>query len=252
MSPKTRSRPEPIGPRVPITGGQLTPSSWLCSIHISLDARHASAFESMSHGNAIGAGVQWRWTAVSRPGHRLSRAPGISCAAGRAERRLAHGRKQSGKTGVSRRLAQGQTERRFPALRCPRTAMNEDPVICWLIPRSETRQRVLPRFFALLIRHLYLPTDKVYTTEDLAAAALWLPPGNAAPPTSDTLRLASHAVLLLPRVGRALMRAPRMLPLRDSNHPKGPHYYLALLGTEPTRESHGIGSAMLCFPARVL
>ncbi len=124
-------------------------------------------------------------------------------------------------------------------------AMNEDPVICWLIPRSETRQRVLPRFFALLIRHLYLPTDEVYTTEDLAAAALWLPPGNAAPPTSDTLRLASHAVLLLPRVGRALMRAPRMLPLRDSNHPKGPHYYLALLGTEPTRQSHGIGSAML-------
>jgi ribosomal protein S18 acetylase RimI-like enzyme len=124
-------------------------------------------------------------------------------------------------------------------------AMNEDPVICWLIPRSETRQRVLPRFFALLIRHLYLPTDEVYTTEDLAAAALWLPPGNAAPPTSDTLRLASHAVLLLPRVGGALMRAPRMLRLLDSNHPKEPHCYLALLGTEPARQGHGIGSAML-------
>jgi len=104
---------------------------------------------------------------------------------------------------------------------------------------------VLPRFFALLIRYLYLPTDEVNTTGNLAAAALWLRPGNAAPATSDTLRLASHAVLLLPLVGRALIRAPRMLRLLDSNHPKEPYYYLALLGTEPARQGHGIGSAIL-------
>ncbi len=124
-------------------------------------------------------------------------------------------------------------------------AMEDDPVICWVIPHPETRRRVLPRFFAAMIRHLYLPADQVYTTADLAAAALWLPPGNAAPATSDVLRLASRVVLLLPLVGRALMRAPGMLRLLDANHPKEPHYYLALLGTEPARQGHGIGSAML-------
>jgi hypothetical protein len=66
--------------------------------------------------------------------------------------------------------------------------MHDDPVICWVIPRPETRRRVLPRFFGAMIRHLYLPADEVYTTEDRDAAGLWLPPGNAAPATSDVLR----------------------------------------------------------------
>ena len=71
------------------------------------------------------------------------------------------------------------------------------------------------------------------------------PPPTPCPATSDTLRLALHAVLLLPLVGRALIRAPGMFVLLDSNHPKEPHYYLALLGAEPARQGHGIGSAML-------
>ena len=41
------------------------------------------------------------------------------------------------------------------------------------------------------------------------------------------------------------MRAPGMLRLLDANHPKEPHYYLALLGTEPSHQGHGIGSALL-------
>jgi GNAT superfamily N-acetyltransferase len=124
-------------------------------------------------------------------------------------------------------------------------AMHDDPVICWVIPRPATRRQVLPRFFAAMIRHLYLPTDEVYTTNAIDTAALWLPPGNNAPATSDVLGLASRVVLLLPLVGRALMRAPGMLRLLDANHPKEPHYYLALLGTEPVRQGHGIGAAML-------
>jgi ribosomal protein S18 acetylase RimI-like enzyme len=124
-------------------------------------------------------------------------------------------------------------------------AMHDDPVICWVIPRPATRRRVLPRFFAAMIRHLYLPTDEVYTTGAVDAAALWLPPGNTAPATSDVLRLASRVLLLLPMVGGALVRAPGMLRLLDTNHPKEPHYYLALIGTEPARQGHGIGAAML-------
>jgi ribosomal protein S18 acetylase RimI-like enzyme len=124
-------------------------------------------------------------------------------------------------------------------------AMQDDPVICWVIPNPATRRRVLPRFFAGMIRHLYLPTDEVYTTDQLDVAALWLPPGNTAPATSDVLGLAWRVALLLPLVGRALVRAPGMLRLLDANHPKEPHFYLALLGTEPSHQGHGIGSAML-------
>ena len=57
----------------------------------------------------------------------MSRALGNSCAAGRAEQRLAHGRKQSGIPRVSHGLAKGQTERRVPAVRCPRTGNERRP-----------------------------------------------------------------------------------------------------------------------------
>ena len=124
-------------------------------------------------------------------------------------------------------------------------AMQDDPVIGWVIPRPDTRRRILPRFFTAMIRHLYLPTDEVYTTDDQSGAALWLPPGQVTPATSDILGLAWHVLPVLPLVGRALLRAPGMLRLLDANHPKEPHYYLALLGTDPDRQSRGIGGAML-------
>jgi hypothetical protein len=60
------------------------------------------------------------------------------------------------------------------------SAFAEDPIVKWIFPGAGTRTRVLPAFFSFQIRHLYLPHNEVYTTEDLLAAALWLPPGNRA------------------------------------------------------------------------
>ena len=124
-------------------------------------------------------------------------------------------------------------------------AMEEDPGICWMFPRSGTRGRVLPRVFAAMILHLYLPSNEVYTTDDHAAAALWLPPDDAAPAPSEVIRLAARMALLFPLAGRALWRAPGLAGLLKTNRPREPHYYLALLGTDPPRQGQGIGSAML-------
>lgn len=124
-------------------------------------------------------------------------------------------------------------------------AMEEDPGICWMFPRSRTRGRLLPEVFAAMIHHLYLPAKDVYTTDDHAAAALWLPPGNAAPAPSDVIRLAVRMALLFPRAGRALWRAPGVAGFLRAHRPGEPHYYLALLGTDPRRQGHGIGSALL-------
>jgi len=124
-------------------------------------------------------------------------------------------------------------------------AMEEDPGICWMFPRSRTRGRLLPQVFAAMIRHLYLPSNEVYTTDDHAAAALWLPPGNAAPTLSEVIHLAARMAPLFPLAGRALWRAPGLAGLLTARRPREPHYYLALLGTDPRRQGHGIGSAML-------
>ncbi len=123
--------------------------------------------------------------------------------------------------------------------------MEDDPGICWMFPRSRTRARLLPRVFSAMIDHLYLPAGEVYTTDDHAAAALWLPPGTIAPAPSELVRLAARKALLFPLAGRALWRAPGLAGLLNANRPSEPHYYLALLGTDPPRQGHGIGSAML-------
>ncbi len=124
-------------------------------------------------------------------------------------------------------------------------AMADDPGICWMFPRSRTRGRVLPQVFAAMILHLYLPADEAYTTNDHAAAAMWLPPGNAPPAPSEVIGLAARMARLFPLAGRALWRAPGLAGLLNANRPREPHYYLALLGTDPQRQGHGIGSAML-------
>ena len=126
-------------------------------------------------------------------------------------------------------------------------ALENDPGICWMFPRSRTRRRALPRVFAAMILRLYLPAGEVYTTDDHAAAALWLPPDNAAPAPSEVICLAVRLAVLAPLVGRALWRAPRLSGLLNARRPRDPHYYLALLGTDPPRQGQGIGSAMLSY-----
>lgn len=124
-------------------------------------------------------------------------------------------------------------------------AFAADPIVNWIFPGAEIRTRVLPAFFSLQIRHLYLPHDEVYAADDLVAAALWLPPGQTAPGLASILRLAIRLAPFLPRAGRALPRIPRLLNTLDANHPKEPHYYLAVLGTEPAEQGKGYGRALL-------
>ena len=124
-------------------------------------------------------------------------------------------------------------------------AMERDPGICWMFPRARTRGRLLPQVFAAMIVHLYLPAGEAYTTDDHAAAALWLPPGSAAPATAEVLRLATRMAPLSPLAGRALWRASGLARFLDACRPEEPHYDLALLGTDPRRQGHGIGTALL-------
>ncbi len=95
---------------------------------MSCDALHASAFASMSqrrcHRRQVPMDGGQRWVVVLTG---MSRGPGDSCAAEPAQQRLAHGRKQSGIPRVSYRPAKGQTERRLPTFRCPRTGNERRP-----------------------------------------------------------------------------------------------------------------------------
>ncbi|MBJ7347922.1 MAG: GNAT family N-acetyltransferase, partial [Thermoleophilaceae bacterium] len=90
----------------------------------------------------------------------------------------------------------------------------------------------------------YIERDELWTTDDLAGASLWGPPGNWSPSLRETLQLAKvicapSIIWRAPLVASGVIRAELM-------HPKQPlHYHLAVLGAEPSMQGRGIGSALL-------
>jgi GNAT superfamily N-acetyltransferase len=124
-------------------------------------------------------------------------------------------------------------------------AFLDDPVIEWFFPEPSERPRRVGRFFREIVLGLGLSAQsEISTTDDQGAVAVWAPPGQWRVSVGRQLRL-------LPRyVSIASMRwAPsRLVTFNkiEGHHPKGPpHWYLPTLGTDPTRQGHGLGSALL-------
>ena len=122
-------------------------------------------------------------------------------------------------------------------------AFYDDPAGRWFFPQARTRRRRLERFFRLVaLERMALPHDEVHTTEDLAGAALWMPPGSL---ESSTLA----ELLLLPRIVRSCgpdtARTLRNIAAMDAVHPHEPHWYLPQIGVATGRQGQGIGSALL-------
>jgi len=120
-------------------------------------------------------------------------------------------------------------------------AFDDDPVMSWLFTHPERRLRQNRRFFGLRLRQ-FMPQGDVYTTPDQAGAAIWATPGQWRLPMLTTLRMFAA---LAPAVGRRGTLAIRGMQRIEEAHPKAPHYYLAVLGTEPEQQGRGVGSALL-------
>ena len=123
-------------------------------------------------------------------------------------------------------------------------AFDDDPVPQWLFRGDRRRRRGLRTFFAIQLRHTYLERGEVFTTQDLAGAALWAPPGRARPGWRDLVRLVP-VMPYLTGLGRDTPEAARLLSAVDAARPQEPHWYLATLGTDPDRQRTGVGSALL-------
>lgn len=123
-------------------------------------------------------------------------------------------------------------------------AFEDDPVIEWLLPQGVPgRMDRLARLFRLGLRKRYLLHDEVWTTPDLAGAALWSPPGKWKMDRGQVVRSAP-AVLSILR-GR-LPLGMRGLATVEGRHPVDPpHYYLGVLGADPSRQRGGVGTALL-------
>jgi len=121
-------------------------------------------------------------------------------------------------------------------------AFFDDPVMSWILSDPGQRPRRLAGLFDVLMKGHYLPLGTVWTTPDIAGAALWGPPGHAVVPTSAIVR---NVVAMLRALGIHSARALRALTHVEHLHPKEPHWYLGVLGTRPERQGTGVGSALL-------
>ena len=120
-------------------------------------------------------------------------------------------------------------------------AFLDDPVACWSCPSDRRRPRANERFFGARTRQL-LGQEQVYTTADASGAALWALPDRWRMRPRDLLGLAP----LVPTWGPRLPRVLRGLSQVEHAHPETPpHFHLAVLGTDPSRQGEGIGSALL-------
>jgi ribosomal protein S18 acetylase RimI-like enzyme len=121
-------------------------------------------------------------------------------------------------------------------------AFADDPVWRWMFPRHPERMAGL---FATLLHHGHLPNGVSELAErdgTILAGALWDPPGRW------KISLAAQ-IRQLPRMMRVL--GSRTVPVLrglgeiERQHPTEPHWYLAVLGTDPPAQGHGLGSALL-------
>jgi ribosomal protein S18 acetylase RimI-like enzyme len=122
-------------------------------------------------------------------------------------------------------------------------AFIDDPVAEWSCRPDSLRGSVLERFYTTRTRQL-LADDEVWVTGERTSAALWAPPKRWKLTALQDARLS--AALLRPRLlARAPLVVAGLLGL-ERNHPVAPpHWYLAFLGTDPSAQGQGLGSAVL-------
>jgi ribosomal protein S18 acetylase RimI-like enzyme len=122
-------------------------------------------------------------------------------------------------------------------------AFMDDPVACWSCPPERLRTGVLERFQGARLRQL-LRYEEIWTDDDLSCAALWAPPKRWRTTLREDLEIARSVAH--PRLLGRLPLATMGLVGIERQHPHDPpHWYLAVLGTDPPAQGQGLGSAVL-------
>lgn len=116
-------------------------------------------------------------------------------------------------------------------------AFLDDPVMRWLIPEDELYLAPGGEVFRGAMTG-WLPHEEIWVTDDVAALAVWIPPGRpevdveADPPVE-------------PPPPERVERFGILGPLMAEHTPPEPHWYLQLLATHPDWQRQGLGGALM-------
>ena len=124
-------------------------------------------------------------------------------------------------------------------------AFHDDPVMTWMQPDADRRARALSGFFAAVTRHHYLAGGGVEVAESdgiIGAAALWDPPGGWAISSGQQLGMLPASL----RAFRGRLAQGRILTDQmKAAHPEEPHWYLGIIGSDPSSRCGGYGHALM-------
>lgn len=120
-------------------------------------------------------------------------------------------------------------------------AFAEDPVFRYIFPNKETRQRQLPRLFALMFQS-DLRAGYARVAGDGAAVTLWRSPGRARVGWGEML---VRAPALVHALGGSLVRALRASAAVEAHFPAQPFHYLHIAGCDPAVQGRGVGGAAI-------
>jgi len=123
-------------------------------------------------------------------------------------------------------------------------AFQEDAMMVHLLPDPARRRRVLPVYFAAVLRQASRRGQLYVATHDdtVAAVAIAMPAGTYPIPVLPQLR-EWRAIAATGALGT--LRNFRDLPPIDRARPAQPFHYLMYLGTRPDLQAHGHGAALV-------
>src|SRR5262245_18548049 len=117
-------------------------------------------------------------------------------------------------------------------------AFSADPAARWLYPDSNQYKVNFPNFVKAFGGKAF-EHGGAYAIDDFAGAALWLPPD--VHPDEEALAGLIQRSVPEHRLEEVLAVFQQM----DSYHPSEPHWYLPLIGVDPSQQGRGYGSALM-------
>jgi GNAT superfamily N-acetyltransferase len=119
-------------------------------------------------------------------------------------------------------------------------AFAADPMTRWTWPAAHDYVTIFPQF-ARAFGGRGFASRGAHGTGNLAAVALWLPPG--VHPDDETLD-----ALMQRTVGpERLAELGPIFEQMSSYHPSGPHWYLPLIGCDPAHQGNGHGATLMSY-----
>ena len=117
-------------------------------------------------------------------------------------------------------------------------AFSADPAARWTWPDPQQYLRHFPRFAKLFGGKAFVH-GSAHTVADCAGTALWLPPDVHADEDPLVALVQSTAPKAIQEDVFAVLEA------MGRHHPTEPHWYLPLVGVDPSQQGRGYGSALM-------